>query len=126
MKKLLIAVFALHILLEGLVGILLIVAPYKLAPHADAASLAFVVNYGFAAVTMACVVLWGWSERDNFRTMGVVLGILATFHTGLAIASSMLLAEGGSPVVLLIHTTMAVLFWLLFVCRRQWCVESGA
>ncbi|WP_439135584.1 hypothetical protein [Pseudomaricurvus sp.] len=123
MKKLLLVAFVLHVLLEGLVGVLLIVAPYKVAPHADPLSLTFVINYGFAAVTMASVVFWGWSGRDNFRIMGVALGILATFHTALAAASTMMLAEGGSPAVLVIHAVMAVLFWLLFARRRQWCVD---
>lgn len=123
MKKLLIVVFIAHVLLEGLVGALLIVAPYKITPHADAASLAFVINYGFAALAMASVVFWGWAGRNNFRIMGVVLGILATFHTGLAVASGMMLVEEGSPAVLVIHAVLAVLFWLLFARRRQWCVD---
>jgi len=123
MKKLLIITFVLHVLLEGLVGLLLIAAPYKVAPHADPMSLTFVINYGFAALAIASVVFWGWSGRDNYRIMGIVLGVLATFHTGLAAASGMMLAEGGSPAVLVIHAVMAVLFWLLFARRRQWCVD---
>lgn len=123
MKKLLIVAFIAHVLLEGLVGALLIIAPYKITPHADAASLTFVINYGFAALAMASVVFWGWSGRDNYRIMGAVLGILATFHTGLTIASGMMLVEDGSPAVLVIHAVMAVLFWLLFARRRQWCVD---
>lgn len=123
MKKLLIAVFILHVLVEGLVGLLLIVAPAKVAPTSDPALLMFVVNYGFAALTMTSVVFWTWSQRDNFRTMGVSLGVLATFHTALAMASVQMLAAGGSLAVLLIHTALAVLFWVLFFNRRQWCVE---
>ncbi len=70
------------------------------------------------------VVFWVWREKDNFRTMGVVLGILSTFHTGLTAAMAMSVVAGADAVVPLVaHGILAALFWLLFFNRQKWCTS---
>lgn len=123
MKKLLIAVGIAHLLAEGLGGLMMVIAPASVLPGASSAALSFVVLYGFAAIAMASVVVWAWPQRNNAAVMGVVLGILATFHTGILLGLLMAAMAGGSLGVGIVHGMFAALFWLLYARRRQWCAE---
>lgn len=119
MKKLLIVMLVVHTLFEGLIGILLVVSPSSVLPNADAASLAFAVNYGFAAITMASVVVWLWPQRHHAPTLATVLGILTTFHLCLAAGTWMGAAAGGDILPSVIHATLAVIFAVLFTSRAK-------
>jgi len=61
-------------------------------------------------------VFWVWREKDNFRTMGVVLGILSTFHTGLTAAMAMSVVAGADAVVPWCRWWPTVYWRLCFGC----------
>jgi len=121
MRKLLIAVLIANALFEGLVGALLVISPVSAVPDGNPAGIAFAVNYGFAALTIAGIVFWAWREKDNLQTMGVVLGILSTFHSGLTIATAMTITAESGTAPTIVHGIMAVLCWFLFFNRKKWC-----
>ena len=121
MRKLLIAVLIANALFEGLVGALLVISPVSAVPDGNAVGIAFAVNYGFAALTIASIVFWAWREKDNLQTMGVVLGILSTFHSGLTIATAMTISAESGAAPTIVHGIMAVLCWFLFFNRKKWC-----
>jgi hypothetical protein len=123
MRKLLIAVLIANALFEGLVGALLAFSPGSAVPDGNPAAIAFAVNYGFAALTIASIILWTWSEKDNLKTMGVVLGILSTFHSGLTIATAMTMTAESGATPTIVHGIMAVLCWVLFFSRKNWCTS---
>lgn len=122
MKKLLIAVGLFHLLSEGLVGLTMLFSPATILPEGSAQELSFVMSYGAAAVAMATAVLWAWPQRNHYTVMGVVLGLLACFHTAVMVALLLAAAMGGNPVFVgVVHGIVAALFWLLFARRGQWC-----
>jgi hypothetical protein len=121
MRKLLITVLIVNATLEGLVGAMLILSPESAVADGSAAGIKFAVNYGFAALAIASIIAWTWKEKDSFHTMGAVLGILSTFHSGLAIATAMTMSAESGPVGTVFHSTMAVLCWVLFFNRSKWC-----
>ena len=123
MRKLLIAVLIANALFEGLVGALLVFSPGSAVPDGNSAGIAFAVNYGFAALTIASIIFWAWSEKDNLKTMGVVLGILSTFHSGLSIATAMTMTTESGATPTIVHGIMAVLCWVLFFSRKKWCTS---
>ncbi|MFT4614536.1 MAG: hypothetical protein ACI9NT_001681 [Bacteroidia bacterium] len=123
MRKLLIAVLILNAVFEGLVGALLVFSPGSAVPDGSSAGISFAVNYGFAALTIASIILWTWSEKDNFKTMGVVLGILSTFHSGLTIATAMTMTAASGAIPTIVHGILAVLCWTLFFSRTKWCTS---
>lgn len=122
MKKLLIGVGLFHLLSEGLVGLVMLFSPATVLPDVSAEALSFVRLYGGAAVAMSTAVLWAWPQRNNYGVMGVVLGLLASFHTALMVALLLAAATGGNPVFVgVVHGIIAALFWLLYARRAQWC-----
>ena len=123
MRKLLIAVLIANALFEGLVGALLAISPGSAVPDGNSVGIAFATNYGFAALTIASIILWTWSEKDNFKTMGVVLGILSTFHSGLTIATAINMTAETGATAPIVHGVMAVLCWVLFFSRKKWCTS---
>lgn len=123
MRKLLIVVLIVNALFEGLVGALLVFSPSSAVPDGSAAGISFAVNYGFAALAIASIVLWTWSEKDNLKTMGVVLGILSTFHSGLTIATAMTMTAESGATSTIVHGIMAILCWILFFSRKKWCTS---
>jgi hypothetical protein len=110
MRKLLIAVLIANALFEGLVGALLVISPVSAVPDGNAVGIAF-----------ASIVFWAWREKDNLQTMGVVLGILSTFHSGLTIATAMTITAESGAAPTIVHGIMAVLCWFLFFNRKKWC-----
>jgi hypothetical protein len=123
MRKLLIVVLIVNALFEGLLGALLAFSPGSAVPDGNSAGISFAVNYGFAALAIASIVLWTWSEKDNLKTMGVVLGILLTFHSGLTIATAMTMTAESGAIPTVVHGLMAVLCWILFFNRKKWCTS---
>ena len=123
MRKLLIVVLIVNALFEGLVGALLAFSPGSAVPDGSSAGISFAVNYGFAALAIASIVLWTWSEKDNLKTMGAVLGIRSTFHSGLTIATAMTMTAESGPTPTIVHGLMAVLCWILFFNRKKWCTS---
>ena len=123
MRKLLIVVLIVNALFEGLVGALLVFSPSSAVPDDSAAGISFAVNYGFAALAIASIVLWTWSEKDNLKTMGVVLGILSTFHSGLTVATAMTMTAESGATPTIVHGIMAILCWILFFSRKKWCTS---
>ena len=110
MKIFLLLMLALHALLEGGLGLFVIVSPQAAAPGLDG-----MTTYGFAAVTMALAVAWLWPHRHNVAVLGTVLGILATFHTALSLA--MLMASMLAGIIL--HVVIAACFWFLWIKRAE-------
>ena len=123
MRKLLIVVLIVNALFDGLLGALLAFSPGSAVPDGNSAGISFAVNYGFAALAIASIVLWTWSEKDNLNTMGVVLGILSTFHSGLTIATAMTMTAESGAIPTVVHGIMAVLCWILFFNRKKWCTS---
>lgn len=117
MKKFLLVMLALHVLMEGLVGLFLMVAPEQVAPNLAMPNLAFLINYGGAGVTMALAVAWFWPHRDNPTMLGFLLGVLATFHTAEALSGVMIAVKGGGAQVIASHGAFAVCFWILWFKR---------
>jgi hypothetical protein len=118
MKKLLLVMLALHVLMEGLVGLLLTFAPTMIAPNLEIKYLAYLINYGCAGVTMAIVVVWFWPHRNNVLLLGLLLGILASFHSAQALAGVLVAYQGGGLNILISHGVFALLFWLLWSKRN--------
>jgi hypothetical protein len=123
MRKLLIVVLIANAVFEGLVGALLAFSPSSAVTDGSAAGISFAVNYGFAALTIASIIFWTWSEKDNLKTMGVVPGILSTFHSGLTIATAMTMTAESGAIPTIVHGIMAVLCWVLFFNRKKWCTS---
>ena len=109
----------LHVLMEGGLGILLMISPATMAPDADISSLAYLFNYGGAGITMALVVAWYWPHRQNAVLTATILGILATFHTAEALAGIQVARLGGDPKIVISHGIIAICFWILWSRRTQ-------
>jgi hypothetical protein len=118
MKKLLVVMLALHVLMEGGVGLVLTFAPTMIAPDLAPQYLAYLVNYGCAGITMAIVVLWFWPHRHNVLFLGLLLGILASFHSAEALAGILVAYRSGNVNVLITHGLFAILFWALWSKRN--------
>jgi len=109
----------LHTLMEAGLGLLIAVSPQTLTPDAEIVELAFVLNYGFAAIASAAVVLLYWPHRNDTTITGLVLAILAIFHTGEALAGARVISLGGGADILIAHGIFAVCFWLLWSQRKN-------
>ncbi len=125
MRVLLHALLCLHVVLEGGLGLTLILAPQRVAPEADMNTLTALITYGGAAVTMALVVVWFWPWRQSMVALSVVLGILASFHSMLVVAAVAIHLRGGNSTVLMIHGLLAVGFWLLWFKRQGLVINSS-
>ncbi|MCX2982283.1 hypothetical protein EYC98_15580 [Halieaceae bacterium IMCC14734] len=121
MRILLIIVLIANALFEGLVGLLLVISPESAITDGSVAGITFATNYGFAALTVASVIAWCWKDKDNLRTMGVVLGILSTFHSALTVATAINMSTTGEPLPTIVHGIMALMCWVLFFNRKKWC-----
>ncbi len=119
MKKIVVVLLGLHALVEGLIGALMVVSPRLLAPAAAPSELGVMTTYGFAALTMALAVAWLWPQRRNIAVLGTVLGLLATFHTGLSVAMIMLAINGASVVTVFVHVIFAAGFWVSWWRREK-------
>ena len=118
MKKFATLILVLHALVESLMGLLMILAPREVSPTAGASEQGIMITYGFAALTMALVVAWFWPHRRNVAAVAIAMGILATFHTGIMLAATMMVINGAAAIVLL-HGTFAAGFWWTWLRRGQ-------
>jgi len=76
------------------------------------------MHYGFAAFAIASLSIWTWPYRSELPAVTLALGVLMTFHTGLAIS---LTVAGDQQAGMVIHSVLAVLSIVLFTQRRRWC-----
>ncbi|MEQ9452475.1 MAG: hypothetical protein RJQ07_12905 [Pseudomonadales bacterium] len=74
------------------------------------------MHYGFAALAIASLSIWAWPQRQVLAAVTLALGVLATFHIGLAIS---LAAAGDQQAGLVIHSVLAVLAVLLLTQRGK-------
>ena len=111
-------ILVLHALVESLMGLLMILAAHKVSTTAGPSEQGIMITYGFAALTMALVVAWFWPHRRNVAAVGIAMGILATFHTGIMLAATMMAITGAGAIVLL-HGAFAASFWWLWVRRGR-------
>ncbi len=118
MRRFATLILVLHALVESLMGLLMILAPHKISPTAGASEQGIMITYGFTALTMALVVAWFWPHRRNIAAVGFAMGILATFHTGIMLAATMMAIKGATAIVLL-HGAFAAGFWGLWVRRER-------
>lgn len=122
MRKILTIALILNFLTDGPVGALMIFSPEALLPGGNAEALFWVRNYGVAALSVACMALWLWPSRDDYKAMGVGLGFLLSFHTVLAVV---LYLSGVQLVGAIIHTVLAALFISLYLQRAKWCTTPS-
>lgn len=118
MKTFLLLMLALHVLMEGVVGLLLMVSPETMAPGLDASVLTYAIFYGAAGVSIALVVAWFWPHRSNLLALTLLLGVLATFHTLVAVAGALVAIRGGGLHIVGAHGAFAICFWLLWLRRN--------
>ena len=119
MRYFFLLVLFLHVVMEGGLGLVIAVSPRTLTPDAATAELAFVLNYGFAAIAMATVVAWYWPHRSTPLATTITLGILATFHTAEALAGVQVARFGGGPQIIYSHGAFAIAFWVLWSQRGK-------
>jgi len=118
MRKLLATVLILNSLTDGPVGALIIFSPEAMLPDVSAESLFWKRNYGVTALSVACMAIWLWPSRDDYRAMGVGLGYLMGFHTVLAVVLDVSEVQLAGAII---HTVLAALFISLFFQRAKWC-----
>ena len=119
MKIFLILVLALHVLAEGGLGLALVANPETVAAQVGLSHVMILTTYGFAGITMAIAVAWLWPQRRNVAVLGTVLGILATFHTAIALSMLVAFARGGDLSGAITHGVFALCFWVLWAKRQQ-------
>ena len=64
--------------------------------------------------------LWLWPYRNRIRPVTAVLGVLATFHTGLFLSLAL---AGDQTSGMIAHAVLAALCVFLFAQRSKWCVQ---
>ena len=120
MRILFIVVLVVNLLTESLAATTLIGGPDGIAAAGKGGM--WSMHYGFAALAMASASLWIWPHRRNLKAVTAVLGVLATFHTGLFISLTL---AGDQQVGQIIHGVMAVLCIVLFTLRARWCKNTS-
>ena len=104
----------LNLLVEALASVSLIGGPEGLAAAGKGGM--WSMHYGFAAFAIASASLWVWPQRNHQSAVTAVLGLLATFHSGLFVS---LTAAGDQQAGMVIHAVLAVLAITLFALRGR-------
>ena len=104
----------LNFLVETLASVSLIAGPNGLAAAGSGGM--WSMHYGFAAFAIASASLWAWPQRHNPSAVTAMLGLFATFHTGLFIS---LTAAGDQQAGMVIHAVLAALAITLFALRGR-------
>ena len=108
----------LHILAEGIAGVVLLFSPTMLVADAVGGGLQYTTLYGSAGITMAALVGWLWPYRRSVEVLTVALGTFATFHTLVALGGAVAGVEGGMG-ILAMHGIFAICFWILWAKRQS-------
>ena len=117
MRLFFLIVLILHVLMEGIVGLILMFSPSVMVAETGGPQLDFVILYGSSGVTMALAAAWLWPLRNRIEPLGMGLGIFATFHTLVAVGGVIAVTNGSSPQIMIGHSVLAVLFWILWFKR---------
>lgn len=112
MRKVLFAVLALNLILEGLTSVRLVLLPFQKEDF-DAAIHGGFVLYGYAALAAAASILWFSKYSDNESSLALGLGLLLTFHVCMVPACVVISNIPGAVV----HGVLFVAFLFLFVNR---------
>ncbi len=113
MKILFIVLLVLNFLMEAMAAVALIsTADSTLAATTGMWSM----HYGFAALAIASLSLWVWPHRNNLQAVTVALGVLLTFHTGLAIS---LFIEGAQMGGAIGHAVLSILSAIAFLQKSK-------
>jgi len=97
--------------------------PDFLVDTSNASAMLWSWNYGFVALAVGSAVFWAWPHRDNFGTVGVVLGIIASFHLAITVA---LAIKDALFLDVVLHGGFTVLCAYLFTQRSKWCQSPTA
>lgn len=116
MRILFVVVLFVNLLTEALAATTLIGGPEGISAMGKGGM--WSMHYGFAALAIASASLWVWPYRTNLQVVTAVLGLLATFHTGLFISLTL---AGDQQAGMIIHAAMAVACIGLFTQRARWC-----
>lgn len=121
MRKLFTGLLVVNLLFEGLVGLVLILGIDMDGNDALGVNSPWAMDYGFAAIVFASMIFWVWSKRNSLETATLALGILASFHTGLAISTGIAVGSGDPAAASFTHGLLAVISIWLFIKRPHWC-----
>ena len=119
LKKAYSAVLIANLLIECTGAFVLLAMPDVLVDTGNASAVLWSWNYGFVALAVGSAVFWAWPHRDDFAAVGVVLGVLFSFH--LAIAVALAIADE-LFVDVVVHGIFAAFCLYLFAQRKKWCV----
>lgn len=118
MKKLLLIILAAHIVLEGLVGLALVITPQTLVPDAGQAQLSGLIVQGFCALATVILAIWLVPYRHQAAALSMGLGTLASFHS-LLILSLFFTSPGADQLAgYTHHLILALGFWTLWLRRH--------
>ena len=119
--KILLSIFLLtHAATEILAAASLIAGPGGIA--AAGAGEQWSMHYGFAALAVASVSLWGWSFRSDIRVITPLLGLLLTFHVLIFVSLTL---AGDQVAGMFIHAVLAVTAAALFATRARWSKSNA-
>jgi len=122
MKKFLVLLLVAHFLLEIIVGAMFAFNPTSMVSDPDPRSLMFLINLGAVVIAAAFIAVWIWPYRNNLAALSVGLGVIATFHTGAALAGLYCMLQGLDGSAAYPHGVLAAGFWFLWF-RRQTLVS---
>lgn len=112
MRKVLFAVLALNMILEGLTSLRLVLLPFQKEDF-DAAIHGGFVLYGYAALAAAASIVWFSKYSGTESALALGLGLLLTFHVCMVPACVMISNNPGAVV----HGVLFAAFAFLFVNR---------
>lgn len=112
MHRLYLILLVLNLLVETLAGTTLIAGPDGIAAAGRGGL--WSMHYGFAALAVASISIWGFVYRAEQAVRHAVQGVLLVFHTGIAISLTL---AGDQAAGQIIHIVLATLC-LLVVAQR--------
>ena len=121
MKKFFTGFLILNLLIETMAAVAMIGGAGGLIEAGEVMASIWTRNYGFAAFAIGSAVFWIWPYRENIQVVRAVMGILMTFHTGVAISLFMAGTQMGTSAL---HAVLAVLSIALYSQRARWCASA--
>ena len=116
MKIAFVVILVFNLLLETMASVSLIAGPGGVS--AAGSGNMWSMHYGFAALAIASIGLWVWPHRSNLAAVTTVLGILATFHTGLSVSLALAGDQTGGMIA---HIFLSISCLFLFTQRAKIC-----